>query len=261
MLNQKKYSSKDLRERYPSLYSYGDYPKFLSREESDVASFDERIASIWPFLARKVISFANRLKSRESSNFDCEDICQSLWITLKEKDGDWNREVGPYLPFAGKLIDRALLAIREKSHTVESPRNSSCRIRKFTEQEKAGPLSEKKAKTFKDTKRSECEIGNIGAIYHRIGGGERPDGIAERNEGARDAIDAAKHGIMSLTSVEARVIGQTFGLWGQPMLSTSEVSEGMGCRRETLKRTKAKAIDKIRERLLAMGHPAVASDN
>jgi DNA-directed RNA polymerase sigma subunit (sigma70/sigma32) len=66
---------------------------------------------------------------------------------------------------------------------------------------------------------------------------------------------------VGLSLDEARVIGRTYGLWGRLPDTTAEVADDLGREAEHVKRIKASATAKIREKLLAMGHPAVASDN
>ena len=85
----------------------------------------------WPILAAfgQHHVFQDALNFRERVNFDPEDAISELWVVLAEKNDKWESERGKYITFAGVIVDRELCAIRERSRTVRSPKDSSYRIK------------------------------------------------------------------------------------------------------------------------------------
>jgi hypothetical protein len=102
-----------------------------------------------------VLKFADTLRPRDLANYDPEDVLTELYLALLlEKDHKWEPERGKYLTFAGtKVVENELHAIRDRSHTVHSPRNSSCRLKQYEPAQVGGTLSGRKAKTFADIRR------------------------------------------------------------------------------------------------------------
>src|SRR4051812_11861238 len=96
----------------------GEYPTFeafpktksLSIEAAAQASFEQRVASVWPFIVKQVNHFSKSLKPRESANYDPEDLCNALWVTLREKDAKWRPGEVKYITFASRIIRHELYA-------------------------------------------------------------------------------------------------------------------------------------------------------
>jgi hypothetical protein len=194
-------------------------------------------------------------------------VLLELYIELREKDHKWTPERGRYITFAAKLAQRHLIGLRDKARTVQSPRNSSSRMAEYRQEIEDGTITEDRYRTYEDIKRSSSPYTSIGT--HGSRGepdwpewipGEEDDSVAER-EHDRLSGDAITWGIMCLTPFEARVLGMSGGLWGQPRLALPEIAGRTGRSRDAVKKAKDRAEAKIKHRLLAMGHPAVASDN
>jgi hypothetical protein len=257
--------SESLRGNYPSFNAFGVVPRLLTADEAIGATTNERIGSVWLYLVRRANKFVKTLRPYEQSNFDVEDVLMELYVTLAEKDAKWEPDRGRYITFAGKIADRALTDIRDRSRTVESPRNSSCRMRDYQAQEEAGTLTDRRLKTFDDVRRSSGEYEHISVARQGETGDYRepsvpPDDHEER-EDERMVKDAVTWGLMALTTFEARCLGEYAGLWGRQQRTIAEIARRTGRSKDAVKKARDSANDKIRRRLYSMGHPAVASDN
>ncbi len=250
-----------LKEHYPVIFAFGDGPiEFLDDEAARSASLQDRIRSVWPFLVREVLKFAETLKPRALANFDPEDVLTELWIVLAEKDSKWEPERGRYLTFAGKIVANELHAIRDRSNTVHSPRNSACRIKEYESDELANGLSERRRKTLSDIRRV---MGDHEPVEdnERIatGEGETIESV-ERREELRLISDAVRKAMMGLSAEEADVIGKSFGLWGQDPLSLEEIALRRGKGIDAAKKAKLRGQYKLRRRLEDLEHPAARDD-
>lgn len=256
---------------YPIFEMFGPEPRRLTHEEAISATVERRIESVWLFLVRKTLQFVATLRGQEVANCDPEDILVELYIELQQKDGKWEPDRGRYITFVGRLVQRHLSDLRDKSRTVKSPRNSSSRMGDYQRELDAGTITAERLQTYRDIQRST-------ASYTLLSSRERGDGVSampelaapagqgddeaiESRENGRISADAVTWGIMSLTPFEARVLGMSGGLWNQPSLTVGEIAEKTGRKREAVKKAKERAFAKVRQRLTDMGHPAIASDN
>lgn len=242
------------RHRYPALNAYGTKHKFLSTEETIAANVEQRIRSIWPFLVRRVLSFQTTLSPRDRVNFDPEDTLAELWIALAENNSEWTPERGKYITFAGSIIQRELCAIRDRARTVESPRNSSCRLKEYAKEEADGTLTERRARTAEDIKRTSDGIKAIGNTYDdaQIDHLEDPDSIAARNEEIEESRGLIRRAIaQALTLDEARVLGRMSGLWGQECVSAWRIAFETGREVGEINRIATKARKKVRDYIAA----------
>lgn len=246
-----------LREQYPVIFAFGEgrIPP-LTHEEAIAATAEGRIKSVWPFLVKSVLKFADSLRPRDLANYDPEDVLTELYIALKEKDCKWEPDRGRYLTFAGKVVQNELHAIRDRAHTVHSPRNSSCRLKQYEAANQAGELSGRKAKTYQDIKRV---IGEHEALEPDAAiPGEVPatSDVVDRRESLRLVNSAVLSGVMGLAPDEAKTVGKAFGLWGQADQPLATIALEQGRTIDSVKKTKGRALEKIRARLLALQHPA-----
>lgn len=243
-----------LKARHPLLFAYGDEQVFLTTEEAVAATREERIRSVWPFICRRVLEFCKTLKPRERACLDPEDALAEIWIELAQKDGKWEPERGKYITFVGTLVEHRLFALRDEVRTVRSPRNSSCRLKEYQAEQDAGLLSEKRAKTADDIRRSLGEFEPI--LQNDVDNGGDPSAEAEAEERKSLARKALIRALRSpgISPYEAALIGKSAGLWGQPAKTIAEISRESGECPDRLKRDRSRAFAKIRDRLRELGY-------
>jgi hypothetical protein len=256
-----------IREKYPLFYAYGDTHKFLDAAEAVAATPEERIQSIWPFLVGRVRFFQGTLKSRERVNFDPEDTLSELFVLLLSKDKDWTPDRGRYITFAGVLIDRELIAMRDKARTVESPRNSSCRMKEYKTEEAAGEISSRRQRTANDIRRTAEGI-------HPISGGDgqsneamltgvitdEPSMIMSRGEKNSELREAIIEAMRPLSAFESMVISKLSGLMGNTKQSVHKVAFDSGRDQSDIRRIRAKAHKLIRDHLNSIQHHVAMCD-
>jgi hypothetical protein len=246
-----------LREQYPVIFAFGEgkIPP-LTHEQAIAATPEERIRSVWPFLVKSVLKFADTLRPRDLANYDPEDVLTELYIALMEKDCKWEPERGRYLTFCGKVVENELHAIRDRAHTVHSPRNSSCRLKQYEAADAEGNLSGRKAKTYADIRRviGEHEALDGDAMIPA----SAPDTaeVVDRRESLRVVNSGVMAGLRVLAPDEATTIGKAFGLFGHPDQPLATIAMKQGRTIDSVKKTKGRALEKIRARLLALQHPA-----
>jgi len=256
-----------IREKYPLFYAYGETHKFLDAAESVAATPEERIQSIWPFIVGRVRIFQSTLKVRERVNCDPEDTLSELFLALLEKDHLWSPERGRYITFAGVLVDRLLCALRDRARTVQSPRNSSCRMKEYKIEEESGSISTRRRMTADDIRRTSEGI-------HPISGGEgqsneamltgvttsEPSSIISDQETSENITEAIIEAIKSLPPFESMVISKLSGLFGNKKQNISKVAFD-SCREQSeIRQIKARAIESIRTHLLSIKHPVAMCD-
>jgi RNA polymerase sigma factor (sigma-70 family) len=242
--------------------AFGLEPAKLSPEEAITATVDQRIGSVWHYIIRKANQFVETLSRRERANYDVEDVLTEVYLELRTKDARWEPDRGNYLTFAAKIASRCMSNIRDRARTVESPRNSSCRLAQYQAAEDRGSITDRQAKTFLDVKRT-ARVGEIGHGGSQASGAEPTsiDDSVEAKEQERLINDAIVWGIMALTPFESMVIGAYSGLRGKEPKTLDAIAEQTSRPIRAVKQAKESAIVKIRQRLVSMGHPAIASDN
>lgn len=248
-----------LRDRYPLFSAFGEEQEFLGPEESIEASTEARIVSIWPFLKRRASAFCKSLKPRERVNFDPEDVLLELWVALREKDEGWTPERGKYITYAGTIVDRELCSIRDRSRTVESPRNSSGRMKEYQSEEESGELTHRRRVTASQILRTN-DISPIASSLNESGvlGVDKEDPAkalveAERKQSISGTVSLAIRN--ALTPYESSVIGRIFGLWGESPKSTWRTAWETATDTADVRKAKNRALDKMRARLLSVDRP------
>lgn len=251
--------------KYPIFGMFGANPKMLTFEQSLTATADQRIESVWRFLVRRALLFAEGMRGQELANFDVEDVLMELYVELREKDHKWEPARGRYITYAARLAQRHISGMKDRARTVQSPRNSSSRILEYQKEADAGTITQDRMRTFVDIARSKRAYAPVTWTDStpELKKGVRPqnDPSVEDRERERLDKDAITWGLMALTPFESKVLGMSNGLWGQPCLTTVEIAEKTGRSRDAVKKARDSAVQKVKERLLAMGHPAVASEN
>lgn len=251
-----------IRDKFPLFAAYGGKHKFLSHKESIAATPAERIRSIWPFLFDRVMKFDKTLKPRERVNFDAEDTMLELYVTLLVKDSGWVPSKGKYITYAGTIVDRELCSIRDRSRTVESPRNSSGRMKEYLAEEEAGELTARRRITAAQIKGTNCisqiPVAPGDALAPWDSGGDPCESMttAEKNAVLSEAVSSSIR--KALTPYEASVVGKAFGLWGNTPKKTLGISWETAHDPIEVRRAKVSALWKIREYLASINHPAVA---
>lgn len=239
-------------DKYPALYTYGGKHAFLTSEEAAAETREARIKSIWPFLVRRVLNFSKTLKPRERVNFDCDDVVNELWAAIAEKDCLWSADRGKYITFAAVIIDRELCAIRDKSRTVQSPRNSSCRMKKYRGMQEDGSISSRCRQTAADIARTgenSADINDKWGIESQAA--SSPASALETQEAASENLSLIKGAVRQLEPFEAQVLGRFSGLWGQQPESLWMIAFRCGREVNEVRRVKDRAVRKIREHLTA----------
>jgi hypothetical protein len=245
---------------YPLLFAFGDAPiPPLSHAQAIAATAQERIRSVWPFLVKAVLRFAETLGPRDRANFDPEDVISELCVTLLERDDKWEPARGKYLTFAGKVVENELHAIRDRAHTVHSPRNSSCRLRQYAAARRAGTLSDRKAKTESDIRRVVGSGQAIAAIVDAPTVAPDTAEIVAHRDHLRLVRSAVIAGIKALAPDEAAAVGGAYGLWGRSEQPLALIAFKQRMTVDEVKKVKGRAQAKIRARLEALKHPLVTT--
>ncbi len=244
-----------LRETFPLLAAFGTEHRFLSPEEAVLATTEERIRSVWPYIVGRARSFCESLNPRERVSFDPEDVAVELWAVLAEKDDKWDHERGTYAVFAKTVCERHLEDVRDTSSVVERPKNSRGRIREYEEAEQKGALSPEQSKTMGDIRRAG---GEIKPVDHAAAGSSSPDpaSVAERREIERLGREALAEAIPRLTPKESIVLGRLHGLWGKEAATVEQIADEMGWQRDRAMSIRASAYAKLRAHFASVGHPA-----
>ena len=240
------------RDRYPLCHDMGLDFTPLDDDAASVATPWERIRSVWPFMVRRVSAFQATLGPRSRANFDLEDTLAECWIALAQRDHKWDVGRGRYITFAGSVVDHALDSVRDRARTVQSPRNSSSRLKAYRAAEAAGTLTPRLARTAEDIRRAYGEFESADSEHERLAAGDDPAGLAER----READELLRTALAGLDPAEAAVIRHAFGLGGVPAMRIGQIAASLGCSPAAVTQTKARALAKVRERLGSLGHPS-----
>jgi DNA-directed RNA polymerase sigma subunit (sigma70/sigma32) len=237
-----------LRKKFPVFFAFGEHHQFLGRDEAQAVTPEARIRSIWPFILRRVVAFQRSLKSRERVNFDPEDTITELVVKLLEKDDRWEPERGKYITYAGAVIDHELSVIRDRSRTVQSPRNSVSRMREYDRNEAAGTLSERRRRTAEQVRRTTGGIQVLASFDRECPCTDSPSGAMERCESGEAAVSLMRRAIRhGLSPFESAVLGMSAGLHGVPPRSTTQIARAIRKRPGDVKRVQAEAYQKLRD--------------
>lgn len=225
------------------------------------ATVEERIESVMPMIRSRSIRFVRSLSARKRANYGVDDTISQLWLALRVRDDKYRPADGDYVAFARRIIRNELCDILDRSGTVQAPRNHTDRLKEYQKESDAGTITPARAATFELVRRVSAGQPFRLAEDSDKGHDRRPDVVAEGNEEARHAVRVMVEAIGSLTPREARVIGMKYGLWGQPERTLGQIAAETGWKPGTVKNARRSAHEKIKARLLASGHPAVASLN
>lgn len=241
----------------PALYSFGRRQVFLADDVAGDATTAERIQSVWAYLTQKVLVFERTLKPRERINYDAEDVVQTLYIKLSEQDHKFDATRSKYVNFAAAVIDRELCNIRDRSRTIASPKNSSCRVKKYAAKEEAGELSERCRKTSIDIARTTESGFGIDHLRRDTEEESDPSEIAGNTEIAVLSNDAINSAMARLAPKESYVVSHLCGLWGCTTMTEAQIAWKLRRHRDEVAHIRDKAIAKIKRYLIAIDHPAL----
>lgn len=246
------------------LYAYGPKQHFLTTEEAVLTDCENRIRSIWPFITREVFKFQARLKPMERVNFDEEDTVIELWVLLRENDEGWTPERGKYITYAGTLIERELQNIRDRSRTVQAPKNSGCRMKEYDTEEAEGRLTDRRRRTADDIRRTASIASGSGGPNDLLSEwlvSEASEQCSlcdqEDQDKARKAVGQAI--MCCLTPDEAMVMGRSAGLWRQEAQSDWRI--GFDTLRDAadIRKIRMRAFRKIKDYLSEIGFVLAAN--
>jgi RNA polymerase sigma factor (sigma-70 family) len=235
-----------LRQKYPMFYAFGEQQTFPTEEDLVNSDVHTRIRSIWPFAVQKVMKFHESLKPREQANTDPEDLLSDLYIMLVEKNGQWQPERGRYITYAGKLIVRELLAIRDRSRTIQSPRNATSRMKDYQACDENGTLTERRRETYGQLSRTveNAKPMPSDGVAWRVDD-DHVEEVAERDLGEHE-LGLISKAIRKLPPTESLVLGWASGLWGSGFCTHQEIADRLSRSVEDVRDIKASAYAKIR---------------
>lgn len=248
-----------LRDRWPVLGAFGSRQTFLDNYEAVDASRDERLKSVWPFIVRRATVFHKSIKGRERISFDLEDIIVQLWAALAEKDHLWTPERGRFITFAGAVIRSELCSIRDRARTVQSPRNSCCRVKKYAADEAAGTLKPRCRKTLDDIRRTGAAVEHVGGYGNDF---DQPDRHGDHVAGLirKEEADVNRNGVRlalrQLAPEEADILTRLYGLDGREPQKSGQVARDLGKPVREIERLRESAKYRVRRILLDACHPA-----
>jgi hypothetical protein len=189
---------------------------------------------VWPFLVRTVTVFQGTLRPREQASFDPEDVLLELWAKIAEKDHKWEPERGEYISYVGSIVETELHRLRDRTKTVRSPGNSAARLREYEARETAGTITPGQKKTAEDMRRVTSSqsflagSGDEGRDCISISIVDRAPAVEEvafRREAAGTARVLLVRGLSALSPYEAKILGQAYGLWGQPIRTHGSIAK------------------------------------
>lgn len=212
-----------LSQECPSAFAFGESVRFLSPEEISKATAGERLSSVWPFILRQVKAFHATLKPQEAAVCSIEDALHEVAVAVLTRNSKWVESRGTYPGFVGRITRNALLDLRERSHTVQSPRNSSCRVREYSDLDSSGDLTIQGKKTWNDILRTFGDSEDYAEVEIPMDFRDIPEEVhvRDKDEMLTDAICEAM--MTTLTTRECMIIGRYFGLWGQEPQTLQEI--------------------------------------
>lgn len=219
----------------------------LSDEEMVRATAWERIATIEHFITGRVSQWAKTLHPRERANCDVEDAAQSVKLKLARKNDKWEPSKGKYITFAETIIRHELEHLREKSRTVESPKNCAMRLRQYEAMD-AGGAPQSKLETAEKMRRT---IGgmDVAAEADGIDRCHPPEILATRDE-HNDLTRRIRLAVArTCDGDEAAIVGYMCGFNGSRPRSAEEVAALLGLSQSKVIKLWTEARTKMRAML------------
>lgn len=135
--------------------------KRLQPEEVAAASAHERILAIGPYLVGMVAKSQKRLNARQRANFSEEDCLAEVYAAIYAKSDGWDAERGAWITYANAIARNCLIAVRDRSSTIQSPANSSGRLKKIKAKQEAGEASRAEMLTAYLIERSSMGVAGV----------------------------------------------------------------------------------------------------
>ena len=232
----------------------------LTHEETITASFDDRIASVWPWIRNFIARSCRTRPTREVANFGFDDLLQEVWIELHAKNDEFDPTKGNYYAFAKDLVTKLCSRIRDRSLTVELPRDSRYAERQYERLAERQAISPGRRETYHRIQgaRVQFYLTTDSAVIVPV---ERADDDDEEDRPEPETRQSLVDSIGVLDPLQARVLGSLHGIWGQAKLTPQETADKLGIDVARVASLKRSAFRKIRRRLLESGHQAVFSEN
>lgn len=236
-----------MEKRYTDMaLAYNGPQKFLSAEEAGASGFEERLASIWPYLKGQARRFESILKPHERQVTSHEDILSEFVLKLKKEDHKYNPELGTYKEWSSEIVKHEFSKLRDNSRIVKCP-NSSARSRQYRELEETVGLTTVTKKTAKDIERTgeppiaielvdQIDNCNIDPLELLVAGEER-----------QETVFLVKTIFAMLSPKEAFVMSRLYGLLGQKQKSSWRIANELGKSEQEIIQLKNSAMDKLRE--------------
>ncbi len=213
---------------FPSMFPFGfaRQPR-LTKEEEQTALFDDRLKSVWAYVAMEVIKHNRRLNRRERIHLSVEDAMQGVVAALCERDGKWSPKRGRYITFAAVVMRHALTTMTERMRIVKLPANAMLDLRRYRELHAAGSLNERQTATMRSM---EQVLAEAVTLTEPDVDSAAPD-LAHVEEQAQQAKLARRHAIAVLRAAErpaaAYVLSRLHGIGREPAMSVKEVAASM----------------------------------
>jgi len=230
----------------------------------ELTNLGDRLKSVEQFIRGKAASFCRTLTARERSNYDHDDIASELRLAVIEQDHGYDPRISKYITYVSAVVNHRLAFIKDHANTVESPPNSTGRIKEYQAEEENSRISPRRQKTANDIRRTKFGIISIDG-HGGVRKGEPdescyllesplaiecpPEHRTAEAERHAEAIKSAIEAVKTLRPIEAWLIGSTYGLWGQQIKTIGDLAAEGKTTPDKLSKIKSNAISKLRRQL------------
>lgn len=236
-----------MEQRYTDMaLAYNGNQKFLSAEEAGASDFEERLASIWPFLKSQARRFEKTLKPHERQVTSHEDILSEFVLKLKREDHKYSPERGRYQSWAGEIVKHEFSKLRDNSRIVKC-NNSSARSRQYKELEETVGLTLATKRTAKDIERTGEPPIPIELIDKIDDCNIDPLELLTLGETKNEMVLIIKTLFVQLQPRESYVMSRLYGLLGQKQKSAWQIANELGKSEHEIIQLRNSAMDKMRE--------------
>ncbi len=238
--------------RFPLFETLSKMSIELTEAEQKKAAPKDRLASIIPYMLQRAWGFARTLTTSQRINYDPEDTLSEIYEEMLLKDEKWNPELSSYMTFAHMMIDHLLIAIRDRSRTVHSPRNSGSRLAAYEAKRVLGELTGPTLATANAIQGTRTDpVGT--QDYDSETGTAVLDSLC-RAEEENVLAKAMLMGLSVLSPYEAAVVGSKWGLWGKEIRNITEIANDLGMSALEVRGVLNGSESKMKEKLAKMEH-------
>lgn len=219
----------------------------LTHRQTRGRDFESRLRSVWPLLKRLSRTFLETLTDRERANCDVDDVLSALTLKLLAEDWRWKWRIGKYSGFAARLARNELHRMRNRVRTVETPLNTSERLREYHERVAQGRTLGRESVTF----------ARLQGAARGGAGLESPERLADHSPAALDRDDdrvartraAVWAAVGQLDPLTAIVVGRYYGLDGEPARDVPEVARSLRMSAKRVREKLTGGCERLREAL------------